>query len=376
MRVAIVHDWLVTYAGAERVLEQMLLVYPEAELFSLVDFLSVDGRAFIANKPVTTSFIQKLPFAKTKYRSYLALMPLAIEQFDFSDYDLVISSSHAVAKGIITGPDQFHVCMCYSPIRYAWDLQHQYLREAGLVSGFSGWMARYLLHKIRLWDYRTASGVDSFIAISEFIQRRINKVYRRDSYVIYPPVYVRDFLNNGVDRGDFYFTASRMVPYKKIDLIVEAFSKALPDKKLIVIGDGPDFKKIAAMAGPNVVLMGYQKFEVLKKHLASAKAFIFAAEEDFGIAPLEAQASGTPVIAYGKGGALETIIGLGSDKPSGIFFNEQSIESLTAAIKEFEFHGVEFKKEYCEENAQRFSDVRFRNEFQMFIEREFKKWKS
>jgi glycosyltransferase involved in cell wall biosynthesis len=366
---------LVTYAGAERVLEQMLRVYPDAEIFSLVDYLPPDGRSFIHNKVVQTSFIQKLPWAKSRYRAYLALMPLAIEQFNFSEFDVVISSSHAVAKGIITGPDQLHICMCYSPIRYAWDLQHQYLRESGLDHGLKGWFAKYVLHKIRIWDYRTASGVDEFIAISKFIQRRIHKVYRRDSVVVYPPVYVEDFANNGLDKGDYYFTASRMVPYKKIDLIVETFSKALPGKKLVVIGDGPDFQKISALAGPNVTLLGYQKFSALKQHLAEAKAFVFAAEEDFGIAPLEAQASGTPVVAFGKGGALETIIGLGESEPSGLFFEAQSIESLAKAINRFEENEFAFKKEYCVANAQRFSDVRFREEFENFVEQEFKKWK-
>ncbi|MGC9261871.1 MAG: glycosyltransferase family 4 protein, partial [Phycisphaerae bacterium] len=188
MRIAIVHDWLVVYAGAERVLEQILACYPDADLFSLVDFLPADQRAFIRNKRVITSFIQRLPKACKKYRGYLPLMPLAVEQFDLSTYDLVLSSSHAVAKGVITGPDQLHICLCYSPIRYAWDLQHQYLREAGLERGFRGWLAKLILHYIRLWDLRTANGVDGFIAISDYIARRIRKVYRRESTVIYPPV--------------------------------------------------------------------------------------------------------------------------------------------------------------------------------------------
>ena len=375
MKIAIVHDWLVTYAGAERVLEQMLKVYPDADLCSMIDFLPEGERDFILNKSVKTSFIQKWPKAKTKYRSYLPLMPLAVEQFDLSSYDLVISSSHAVAKGVITGPDQLHICMCYSPIRYAWDLQHQYLRESGLDRGLKGWFAKWLLHKIRLWDLRTVNGVDQFIAISDFIGRRIHKVYRRDSITIYPPVYVDDFVVNDTLKEDFYFTSSRMVPYKKIDLIVETFTKKLPDKKLVVIGDGPDFKKIQALAGDNVTLLGYQKFDVLKDHLAKAKAFIFAAEEDFGIAPLEAQASGTPVIAFGKGGALETILRLDSDKPTGLFFREQTVDALAQAVEDFELEGHKIRPEYCVENARRFSDKRFRQEFKDFVEQEYKEWK-
>jgi glycosyltransferase involved in cell wall biosynthesis len=374
MKIAIIHDWLVTYAGAERVLEQMLKVYPEADLFSMVDFLPEGQRDFIMNKPVTTSFIQKLPFAKKKYRTYLPFMPLAVEQFDLSAYDLVISSSHAVAKGVITGPNQLHICMCYSPIRYAWDLQHQYLRESGLDKGVKGWLAKWQLHKIRLWDLRTANGVDKFIAISDFIAKRIHKVYRRESVTIYPPVYVDDFTNSCDVKEEFYFTASRMVPYKKIDLIVETFTKALPNKNLIVIGDGPDFDKIKALAGSNVTLLGYQKFDVLKDHLMRAKAFIFAAEEDFGIAPLEAQASGTPVIAFGKGGALETIQGLEAEKPTGVFFDHQSVESLASAVALFEEKAQLISAQACTDNAQRFSDKRFIQEFESYIETEFLTW--
>lgn len=304
-RVAIVHDWLTVYAGAERVLEQMLLALPQADLYSLVDFVPEDARGFLGGRRARTSFLQRLPRARTHYRSYLPLMPLAVEQFDLSGYDLVISSSHAVAKGVLTGPDQLHLCICYSPIRYAWDLQHQYLEESGLTRGVKGAAARLLLHYVRLWDARTANGVDDFIAISGFIARRIQKVYRRDATVIYPPVDTDGFALRP-DKEDFYLTASRLVPYKKIDLIVEAFS-ALPDRRLVVIGDGPEMAKVRAKAGPNVQLLGYQPFSVLKDHLQRARAFVFAAEEDFGIVPLEAQACGTPVIAYGKGGSLSLI---------------------------------------------------------------------
>jgi len=374
VKIAIIHDWLVTYAGAERVLEQMLHVYPDADLFSMVDFLKEGEREFILNKPVKTSFIQNLPFAKTKYRNYLPLMPLAVEQFDLSGYDLVISSSHAVAKGVITGPDQLHICMCYSPIRYAWDLQHQYLRESGLDKGLKGMLAKWSLHKIRIWDYRTSNGVDYFIAISGFIERRIQKVYRRNSVIIYPPVYVQDFQSLGVVKEGFYFTSSRMVPYKRIDLIVETFTQLHPDKRLIVVGDGPDFNKIKSIAGSNVTLLGYQNFNILKEHLAKAKAFVFAAEEDFGIAPLEAQASGTPVIAFGKGGALETIKGLDSPFPTGVFFKEQTIGSLSAAITFFEDNQALINSEECVRNAQRFSDGRFRDEFKIFVDMKYQEW--
>lgn len=371
--VAIVHDWLVVYAGAERVLEQMLTCYPDADLFSLVDFLPADQRDFIYNKAVSTSFIQRLPKARKKYRTYLPLMPLAVEQFDLSAYDLVISSSHAVAKGVLTGPDQLHLCMCYSPIRYAWDLQHQYLRESELERGFKGWMAKLILHYVRLWDTRTANSVDAFVAISHYIARRIQKVYRRESTVIYPPVDVADF-SLFRDKGDFYVTASRMVPYKKIDLIVEAFT-AMPDKKLLVIGGGPDFAKIQAKAGPNVQLLGFAGAEALRDHLQRARAFVFAAEEDFGITPLEAQACGTPVIAFGKGGALETIVPLPevecADPSTGVFFYEQSVPAIIAAVERFEEADAFITPDACRENALRFAPERFRTEFTAFVEREW-----
>ena len=289
MKIAIVHDWLVTYAGAERVLEQMLNCYPSADLYAVVDHLDKDKRGFIQGKAVTTSFIQKLPFSRTKYRNYLPLMPLAIEQFNLSAYDLIISSSHAVAKGVLTGPDQLHICMCYSPIRYAWDLQHQYLEETGLNKGIKGLFTKYLLHKIRLWDHRTSHGVNKFIGISDFIGRRIMKVYGRSSTTIYPSVDTHKFsppIDSNIIEKDFYITCSRMVPYKKIDVIVEAFAKHLPNKNLIVIGDGPDFKKIDKLAKGNVDLLGFKEFDELKYFLQNARAFIFASEEDFGIAPL------------------------------------------------------------------------------------------
>jgi glycosyltransferase involved in cell wall biosynthesis len=369
MRIAIIHDWLVTYAGAERVLEQMLHVYPEADLYSLVDFLPADQRAFIQNKSVKTSFIQKLPRARTKYRQYLPLMPLAIEQHDLSSYEIVISSSHAVAKGVLVGPDQLHICYCHSPVRYAWDLQHQYLRESGLTRGMKGWIAKVVLHYIRSWDQSTANRVDCFIANSYFVARRISKIYRRNSVTIYPPVDVERFTRYE-KKEDFYLTASRMVPYKRIDMIVEAFT-ATPERRLVVIGDGPEYEKIRKKAGANVTLLGYQPLEVLKDHLQRARAFVFAAEEDFGIAPLEAQACGTPVIAYKKGGAVETICGLETSKPTGVFFEEQTQAGLLKAVQTFEENEDAISAADCRANALRFGLDRFRREFKELVEAEW-----
>ena len=368
MKIAIVHEWFDSYAGSEKVLEQMLKVYPEADLFAVVDFLPQNKRWFIQNKNVTTTFIQKLPKAKNKFRKYLPLMPLAIEQLDLRKYDLVISNSHCVAKGVITGPNQLHISYVHSPIRYAWDLQQQYLEEANLQYGLKGWIAKIILHYMRLWDNRTANNVDYFVSNSKYIAKRIQKCYRRTAEVINPPVAVNDF-KICKQKEDYYLTASRMVPYKKIDLIVEAFSK-MPDKKLVVIGDGPQFEKVKSKAKnfENIVLLGYQPFEVLKEKMQKAKAFVFAAEEDFGIVPVEAQACGTPVLAYGKGGALETVINYDKENPTGIFFKEQTADSIVNAVKIFEKNITLFKPENCRKNAERFSEARFRNEFKQFME--------
>ena len=374
IKVAIVHEWFIDYSGSERVVEKMIDCFPDADLFSLVDFLPMNKRGFIKNKSVTTSFIQKLPFSRKKFRSYLPLFPLAVEQFNLTAYELIISSSHSVAKGVITGPNQLHICMCYSPIRYAWDLQHQYLNESGLQDSVRGWIIKWALHKIRIWDVRTANGVDSFIAISKFISSRIYKTYRRASTVIYPPVDTENFSFHKL-KEDFYFTSSRMAPYKRLPMIVEAFSR-MSDKKLIVIGDGPDFEKCKSLAGKNITLMGWQPFSILKDNMQKAKAFIFAAEEDFGISPLEAQACGTPVIAYAKGAALETIRGLDAINPTGVFFRDQTIDGIIAAVTEFELNNSKISPESCRENALRFSPEVFEHNFYNFVENEIIKFQS
>ncbi|MBX9987792.1 glycosyltransferase family 4 protein [Priestia aryabhattai] len=375
MKVAIVHDWLVTYAGAEKVLTEILKVYPQADIFSLVDFFGEKDREKIMGKHSKTTIIQRFPMAKKKYRNYLWFMPYAIEQLDLSSYDLIISSSHAVAKGILTNPDQLHISYVHSPIRYAWDMQHQYLKEANLDKGLKGVMVRRMLKKIRDWDYRTANGVDFFISNSNFIGRRIWKVYRRESTTIYPPVDVKDFkYDTSVKKEDFYLTASRMVPYKKIELIVEAFSE-MPDKKLVVIGTGPDFEKIKNKATSNVTLMGYQPFEVLKENMQKAKGFVFAAEEDFGITPVEAQACGTPVIAFGKGGSLETVRGLNKQNPTGVFFYEQTTNAIKEAVKNFEKNIAVLKPENCRAHALEFSPEHFQEQLQQFVnQKTLEKW--
>jgi glycosyltransferase involved in cell wall biosynthesis len=366
VKTALIHDWLVTYAGADRVLEQILACYPDSDLFSLVDFLPADQRGFILNKPVKTSFLQHLPFAGKSFRKYLALMPFAVEQLDLSPYDLVISNSHSVSKGVLTGPDQLHICYCHSPMRYAWDLQHQYLRESALDKGVSGWLARWLLHRVRLWDLGTANGVDEFIANSHFVARRIQKVYRRSATVIYPPVDVGGFALK-TEKEDFYVTVSRLVPYKRVDIIVEAFNR-MPDKKLVVIGDGANFRRTKMNARSNVTMLGFQSSDVVRRHMQSARGFVFAAEEDFGICVAEAQACGTPVIAFGKGGALEIVRDITAENPTGLFFDEQTPEAIVQSLQIFERERKLFDPHACRSNVTRFSKERFCTEFREFCD--------
>ncbi len=365
MKVAIVHDWLTLKGGAEACLQQFLDLYPQADLFCIVDFLPEAERGFLKGHHITTSFIQSLPGARKHYRSYLPLMPLAVEQFDVTGYDLVISSTASVAKGVVTGPDQIHVAYTHSPIRYAWDLQHQYLTEANMTRGLKSGIARLILHYMRMWDVRTANGVDHYIANSGFIARRIRKAYGRSATVIHPPVDLSRFALCEA-KEDFYVTMSRMVPYKRIPLIVEAF-RLLPDKRLVVIGDGPEMPMVRAAAGPNVTILGKQSDAVVVSHLQRAKAFLFAAEEDFGIAPLEAQACGTPVIAYGKGGVLETIRGRPGPERTGVFFPEQTPEAIAAAVAELEAQEDAITPAACRANVQRFAVDRFRREFADFV---------
>ena len=371
-RIAVVHEWLVTYAGSERVLEQILACFPEADLFAVVDFVPPAERAFLGGRVPKTTFVQRLPLARRAHRAYLPLMPFAVEQLDLSGFDLVVSSSHAVAKGVLTGPDTLHVCYCHSPLRYAWDLQHEYLREAGFGWGPRGLAARWMLHRLRMWDARSAAGVDAFVANSAFVARRIRKAYRRAAAVIAPPVDVEAFTpaptanTEAEDSSAYYVTASRFVPYKRVPLIVEAF-RELPNSRLVVIGDGPERDAVRRMAGPNVTLLGHQPREELVRWLRGARAFVFAAVEDFGIAPIEAQACGTPVIAY-RGGALpETVPGLDAASPCGVFYDAQTPEAVRAGIARFEAEAHRITAAACRRNAERYTADRFRREFGAWV---------
>lgn len=365
MKTAVVHEWLVTYAGSEQVCEQMLRLYPESALYSLVDFLPEDVRFFIQHRPVQTSFLQRLPFARQHFRSYLPLMPLAIEQFDLSGYDVVLSSHHAVAKGVITRADQLHISYVHTPIRYGWDLRQDYLAGAGGVKAIA---IQTILHYLRLWDVTTAHRVDQFVANSQFVARRIQKTYRRDATVIYPPVAV-DRFEPKAQRDEFFLTVSRFVPYKRVDLTVQAFNQlGLP---LVVIGEGPEWERVRAIAQPNIQFLGRQPDTVVEDHLQRCKAFVFPAEEDFGITVVEAQAAGAPIIGYGRGGTLETVL----PNKTGILFSEQTVEGIVEAVRAFQSQAGSFDPDVSRQQAERFSVERFRHEFSRFVDQTWEKFR-
>lgn len=364
MRVAVVHDWLYTLGGAEQVLREILRCYPKADVFTLFDALSPEDREKIGFKKARTSFLQRMPFIKTKHRAYLPLMPIAIEQFDLSRYDLVISSSYAVAKGVITGPNQLHVSYVHSPMRYAWDLQHEYLNEGGYTAGIKSALARALLHRIRIWDTRTAHGPDAMMANSNFVAKRIKKVYGRDAKVIYPPVTMSS-LPKDLPVGDHFLAASRLVPYKRIEAVIEAFN-SMPDQKLVVAGDGPEAERLKALAGPNVTFAGFVSDERLRELMATARAFVFAAEEDFGIIVVEAQSEGAPVLALGRGGARETV-SAAPELRTGMFFDVNEPEAIAECVRAFIAREHEFSRDVCRAHAQKFSAERFRSELMGFV---------
>jgi len=361
MKVAIVHDWLVTDAGAEKVLRSIVDLYPNANIFSLVDFLDeAERNTIIFGKNVTTSFIQNLPFAKKHFRNYLPLFPKAIESLDVSEYDLIISSSWAVAKGVKTRKNQLHICYCHSPIRYAWDLYDEYTHS---LSQPKKYIIQHVLKYIRKWDVGTLSSVDFFIANSSLVKTRIANTYNMDSTIIHPPVDINKFILNK-NKEEFYFTASRLVPYKKIKMIVEAFN--FSGKPLIVAGSGPELIEIRKIALDNITVLGFIDDEEMRSYMQRAKAFVFAALEDFGIIPVEAMACGTPVIAYGTGGIRDTVI----DGITGVYFNEQSVKSMNEAIKKFE--ETSFESMRISKHAKQFSEERFKTEIKAFIDEKVK----
>ena len=364
-RIAVVHEWLLDFAGSERVLREILDLLPQADLFALLDLPDEELKQAIPRRTKATSFLQSLPRPRRWLRYYVPLMPLAIEQLDLSGYDIVISSSHAVAKGVITGPRQLHVSYVHTPMRYAWDLQHEYLRASGLDRGLRGWAARLALHRLRKWDVRSANGVDVFLANSAHVARRIRKAYRREAEVLYPPVDVAGFPLRQ-QKEDFYLTVSRLEPYKRIDLLLEAFARR-PERRLIVIGDGPQMRRLRSMAAPNVELLGRLPTPEVREHMQRARAFLFAGIEDFGIVMAEAQACGTPVIAFENGGAAEIVRGESTPQPTGILFGAQTADALLEAIGRFEQDPSRFAPDSCRESAMRFDRRRFRSRFEELL---------
>jgi len=359
MRSAIIHDWVVSnVGGGERALEAIHRLFP-SPIYTLIRSKKNLEGTYFQDIPMISSFIQKFPRAEKSFRNYLPFFPLAIEQFDLSAFDLILSSSHCVSKGIISHPNQLHICYCHTPMRYAWDLMHDYLKESGLDRGFKGAIARWIFHYLRGWDVQSSNRVDHFVANSHYVARRIQKYYARKADVIHPPVDIAFF--SLLERKDnYYVTASRFVPYKKIPMIIEAFSK-MPDLKLVVIGDGPEWKRAKEIAGKNIELLGYQPNSVLREYIQRAKAFVFAAVEDFGILPVEAMACGTPIIAYGKGGICETVI----EGETGLFFDEQSVDSLIGKIRQFEKTSLDPK--LCRKRAESFSQEEFNRQFKTFV---------
>lgn len=364
-RIAIVHEWLTTLGGSELVLKEMLSVFPQADLFALVDVMAPPDREALGltGRTVRTTWMQHIPGIARRYRQLLPLMPGAMRGLQLDGYNVVISNTHAVAHRVRVPRGAVHLVHCHSPMRYAWDLREQYLSEAGLNRGLVGAIARRMLEWMRRGDARAAKMPDAYAAISEYIRDRIMRSYGRTSTLIYSPADV-EFFTPGGEKGSFYLAASRMVPYKKLPMIAEAFARCLPDRELVIIGDGPEMARVRAAAGPNVRILGVQSREVLRDYLRRARAFVFAADEDFGILPVEAQACGTPVIAYGVGGTRETVV----EGDTGLFFGEQTPEALAAGVRRFET--VSLAAAACRANAERFSAARFRAEFQAWVERE------
>ena len=368
MKVALVSDSMSFYGGAERVIEQILRLYPSADVFSLVDVTPRDQRDFLGGREVHTTFLQRLPRIERIYRSLFPLWPVAVEQLDVRGYDLVISSHHSVAHGVVTSPSQVHVAYVHSPMRYAWDLQQEYLQEVGLEKGVRSAMARWVLHYARIWDSSAAQRPDAIAANSRFVQRRIKKFYGRESQLIYPPVAIQKFSRPVGEQRSNYISVCRLVPYKRVNLLVEAFAR-MPNRRLTVVGTGPDLVKISRKAPSNVEVLGWVENEAVVEAIGSAKAILYAGIEDFGITLVEAQAAGTPVIALGRGGATETVQALHrSLAPTGVLFDEQTPEAIIAAIEDFEQHEALITERNCIANAARFSEGRFRDEVKDFVE--------
>ena len=376
LNYALVHEWLTPRAtGGSELVVQEILTCIDADLYALIDFESTNPDSYLHQRQIGTTFLQHLPGAKSGVQKYLPLMPLAIEQLDLRQYDVILSSSHAVAKGVLATPQQLHLCYCHTPMRYAWDLTFDYLHQSRLGHGLPGILTRYLLHRIRQWDVLSANRVDHFIANSRFTAQRIWRCYRRQADVIYPPVNVSRFTYNP-DKEDFYLTVCRLVGYKQVAPIVEAFNQN--GKNLVIIGTGTELARLQQIAKSNVSILGYQSNSVVQDYLSRARAFVYAACEDFGIVLVEAQACGTPVIAYGVGGAAETVLDIRSypDCGTGILFPTQTTAAIMAAIATFETYHQQFQPAQIRIHAEKFADSVFRSQYLSLIDRYYQQWRS
>jgi glycosyltransferase involved in cell wall biosynthesis len=361
LRVAIVHYWFTAYGGGERVIESLSEIFPQADIFALIADREKIPLA-LRQHSVADSFVSRIPGARRWYRNFLPLYPIALEQFDLSGYDLVISSESGPAKGVITSPQTCHICYCHSPMRYIWDLYHQSRKSMNPVTRtiFSA-----VAHYMRLWDFSTAARVDHFVANSRYIAARIRKCYRRESTVIHPPAnWTEGYISRKVD--DYYLVVSRLVPYKRVDLAIEACTRL--QRRLRIVGTGSEFKRLQKMAGSNVEFIGQLDENSLHESYANCRALLFPGEEDFGIVPVEAQSHGRPVIAYGRGGVLETVTGEFVDDAdaahcTGVFFQQPSSESLFEAIRRFERVEGRFQPELIRASVERFGLERFKGEF-------------
>ncbi|MBW4535837.1 MAG: glycosyltransferase [Pleurocapsa minor HA4230-MV1] len=374
LKYALVHEWLTPKAtGGSELVVQEILNHIDADLYALIDFESTNPQSYLYQRAIKTTFLQNFPQARNGVQKYLPLLPIAIEQLNLNQYDVILSSSHAVAKGVLTNPHQLHICYCHTPMRYAWDLTFDYLQGDRQGRGIKGLIARYILHRMREWDVISANRVDYFIANSQHTAKRIWRCYRRSAKVIYPPVNLDKF-NFQPEKADFYLTISRLVSYKQICLIVKAFNQL--KKPLVIIGAGSQLSEIRQLAESHIQVLGWQPDHIVQEYITKAKAFVYAACEDFGIALVEAQACGTPVIAYGKGGALETVKDIRQcpQDGTGLLFDTQQPEALVAAVKSFEQLQPQIEPKNCRLQANKFSPVVFQQSYLKYIEDCYQEW--
>lgn len=364
--IAIVHDWLPVFSGAEQVLKEIMQTVGPQDLYTLFDFLGDADHRQIGAKRIFTSYLDRLPLRDKYYRYTFPFCPAAIESFDLSPYELVISTSAAFAKGVIVHPHQRHIAYVHTPARYAWDQTFEYLRRTPLSRFPFGPLLRKALFNLRLWDARTAHGPDILLANSTAVQRRIEQIYGRNSLVLAPPVDTDKF-GFSPEKDDYFVVASRLVPYKRIDLVVAAFAQ-MPNRKLIVCGDGPEMPVLKALGAPNVTFAGHLPRQDLINTIQRARALIFAGYEDFGIVLAEAQSAGTPVVAYGRGGSRDIVVPLGEPNPTGHLFAEQTTASLIEAVETFVARQNEISPEACRDRALLFSADKFRERMGRVVE--------